>query len=204
MSTRTLEGVNVLCRLRLDPGSTGQNECLILDRATLVEAAKVMYKDQWFLEDVAVSDVLEGFLAMYHFARWEQAGRVTLKALAPHDDPSFPSIAGVYQGAEWHERESMDFYAVRFTGIPNDAPLLLTEDMIGLGPLRKDEKNRKSWLDLMPAFEIIESPEDHPLVALVAQRKEAAEKAAKEAEEKKKAAAEKAKKAAAEKAAAGA
>jgi len=48
-----------------------------------------------------------------------------------------PTISSVHPGANWHERETHDFFGVQFTGHPDMSPLLLPEDA-DFHPLRKD------------------------------------------------------------------
>jgi NADH-quinone oxidoreductase subunit C len=48
-----------------------------------------------------------------------------------------PTISHVHPGANWHERESHDFFGIIFTGHPGLLPLLLPEDA-DFHPLRKD------------------------------------------------------------------
>jgi NADH-quinone oxidoreductase subunit C len=48
-----------------------------------------------------------------------------------------PSISEVFPGANWHERETHEFFGIRFLGHPNLSPLLLPEDAT-YHPLRKD------------------------------------------------------------------
>ena len=61
----------------------------------------------------------------------------------------------VYSGAIWHERESMDFFGIRFSGHPDPKPLLLPEDMTE-HPLQKEEKDRAPLRDLLDPGEIVE------------------------------------------------
>jgi NADH-quinone oxidoreductase subunit C len=63
--------------------------------------------------------------------------RVVVRARVPRDTPLLPTISGVFPGADWHERETHDFFGIRFEGHPNLAPFLLPEDA-DYHPLRKD------------------------------------------------------------------
>ena len=66
-----------------------------------------------------------------------------------------PSIAGIFHGAEWHERETRDFHGVNFEGNPNLIPLLMDPDMADCFPLRKDEKSRAKVRDILEAGAVV-------------------------------------------------
>lgn len=63
--------------------------------------------------------------------------RVVVRARVPRADSAVPTISGVFAGANWHERETHDFFGIRFVGHPNMKPFLLPEDA-NFHPLRKD------------------------------------------------------------------
>jgi NADH-quinone oxidoreductase subunit C len=54
-------------------------------------------------------------------------------------DPRCPSIADIFGGANWHEREMRDMFGIQFEGHPNLTPIYLPEDFEG-HPLRRDFK----------------------------------------------------------------
>ncbi len=63
--------------------------------------------------------------------------RVVVRARVPRSQPEIPTIYEVFPGANWHERETHDFFGIRFLGHPDLTPLLLPEDA-DYHPLRKD------------------------------------------------------------------
>lgn len=126
----------------------GQPASAFVRAKDAVRAAKALLKQGWFLEDLTGLDVAEGILVLYHFDRMDTPGRATLRVLVPHDAATVPSIAGVFHGAEWHERETMDFLPVQFTGNPNPSRLLLPADMEEK-PLAKPDTARASLAALL-------------------------------------------------------
>ncbi len=65
------------------------------------------------------------------------AGRhIRIKTYLPEERPVIRSLVGVFDGANWMERETYDFYGVIFEGHPTLKRILNVEDMI-IFPLRK-------------------------------------------------------------------
>ena len=63
--------------------------------------------------------------------------RAVVRARVPRENPEIPTISKVFPGANWHERETHDFFGIEFVGHPNLTPFLLPEDAT-YHPLRKD------------------------------------------------------------------
>jgi len=150
-----LAGIPLEYLAECDFAKTGQSLVAFVSAGSIVSAAKRMLGEGWHLEDLAALDCLEGFVVSYHFAHFDKPGRVTLRVLAPHDKPEVPSIAGVFEGAEWHERETRDFHGVVFPGNPNLIPLLMDPDMADCFPLRKDPKSRVKAREMLEAGEVV-------------------------------------------------
>lgn len=79
-------------------------------------------------------DVLE---AVYDFNHYDGLCRVTIRTRVPRSKPEVPTISQIYPGADWHERETHDFFGIIFVGHPYLVPLLLPEDA-DYHPLLKD------------------------------------------------------------------
>ena len=74
---------------------------------------------------------------VYDFFHLSAPLHVVVRTRVPRDHPELPTISKVFPGANWHERETHEFFGIRFTGHPNLTPLLLPEDA-DFHPLRKD------------------------------------------------------------------
>jgi NADH-quinone oxidoreductase subunit C len=105
----------------------------------IVAVAKRLYTEGFTLLDISTAEFSEGFLVTYHFDTFEKEPfRVAARVLLTDKSrPEVPSVYPVFQGAEWHERESHDFFGVVFVGNPNLVPLLLPHDLPGDPPLLK-------------------------------------------------------------------
>lgn len=70
---------------------------------------------------------------------WSPTHRHALlvRTLLPRGEPRLATLARVYAGAAWHERETAEMYGVRFDGHPDPRPLLLPDGFSG-HPLRKE------------------------------------------------------------------
>jgi len=62
---------------------------------------------------------------------------ITLKVDVPNDTMTIDSIANVYAGANWHERETHEMFGISFAGHPDLRNMYLPTDFEG-HPLRKD------------------------------------------------------------------
>ncbi|MCU0782700.1 MAG: NADH-quinone oxidoreductase subunit C [Verrucomicrobia bacterium] len=74
---------------------------------------------------------------VYDFFHPASVLHLVIRTRVPRDKPELPTIQGVFPGANWHERETHEFFAIKFLGHPNLTPLLLPEDA-DFYPLRKD------------------------------------------------------------------
>jgi len=76
---------------------------------------------------------------VYDFNHYSSFCRLTVRVRVPRSNPKIPTISAIYPGADWHERETHDFFGIKFIGHPNLIPLLLPEDA-DYHPLLKDFK----------------------------------------------------------------
>jgi NADH-quinone oxidoreductase subunit C len=64
--------------------------------------------------------------------------RLRIKVGLRAGDEHVPTVTGLFPTADWHERETFDFYGIVFDGHPDLTRILLPDDWEGY-PLRKDE-----------------------------------------------------------------
>ncbi|MDR2387817.1 MAG: NADH-quinone oxidoreductase subunit C [Deltaproteobacteria bacterium] len=144
----------------------------VIPASLLIQLARGLRDDGQTLLDLSVLEVKEGFLVTYHFDDFNQPGRVALRVLVDHEDPRLPSLCSIYQGAEWHERESSDFFGVVFSGNSNPIALILPDDFSGRPPLLKEERDLAALSSLGlfgkpqildPAWAaLLKAPQDQP------------------------------------------
>jgi NADH-quinone oxidoreductase subunit C len=75
----------------------------------------------------------------YELRSLEQRRRIRVKVGLPSEDPHLPSATSLFPGANFHERETFDFYGIVFDGHPDMTRILLPDDWEGY-PLRKTEE----------------------------------------------------------------
>jgi len=74
---------------------------------------------------------------VYNLLSMSYRRRLRLEVTTPDDDRHVPSVVAVYPTADWHERETWDFFGVIFDGHPALTRILMPDDWIG-HPQRKD------------------------------------------------------------------
>jgi NADH-quinone oxidoreductase subunit C len=78
------------------------------------------------------------FAAVYHLLSISTNRRLRMKVFAPDDDlPVVPSVIGIWNSANWYEREAFDLYGILFDGHPDLRRLLTDYGFVG-HPFRKD------------------------------------------------------------------
>jgi NADH-quinone oxidoreductase subunit C len=75
--------------------------------------------------------------AVYHLLSMTHRRRLRLEVAVTDEDPHIPSATSVYPGANWHERETWDFFGIIFDGHPGLTRIEMPDDWPG-HPQRKD------------------------------------------------------------------
>jgi len=75
--------------------------------------------------------------AVYHLLSMTHNRRIRLEVTCPDADPHIPSVCATYPTADWHERETFDFFGIVFDGHPALTRIQMPDDWPG-HPQRKD------------------------------------------------------------------
>jgi NADH-quinone oxidoreductase subunit C len=107
----------------------------------VVAAAEILSRENFFIEAITGVDWIDEqqLEVVYDFNHFEELCRVVVRSRLERSNPEIPTISHIYHGANWHERETHDFFGIKFSGHPNLEPLLLPEDA-DFHPLLKDFK----------------------------------------------------------------
>ena len=143
--TRALPGEEIARRVNeAHPGAAidhNQSDVWI-DRDSILEVARFLKEapdlDFSFLLALTAVDYVEYFELVYHLRSMRRNHSVVLKTRCPgREEPTMPSVIGVWQAADLQEREIWDLMGIGFEGHPNMKRILLWEGFPG-HPLRRD------------------------------------------------------------------
>ena len=124
-----------------------------LDRSRWLDAATFLRDEQQFTMcvDVTAVDFLtavdravpagvepERFEVVANFLSHARNRRVRLIAQVPATDAEIASLAPLYPGADFPEREVFDLFGITFVDHPDMTRILMPDDWVG-HPLRKDD-----------------------------------------------------------------
>jgi NADH-quinone oxidoreductase subunit C len=90
-----------------------------------------------FLSGVTSVDWLDRFEVVYHLQSLRRNHLAVVKVKTDREDPSMPSVSGIWYGAHLQEAEIYDLMGIRFEDHPNLRRIFLWEGFPGW-PLRKD------------------------------------------------------------------
>jgi NADH-quinone oxidoreductase subunit C len=91
-----------------------------------------------YLNYITSVDYYSYFEVVYQLTSLQHNRSVMLKTRCySRDNPILPSVVGLWQGADFQEREIFDLFGIKFEGHPNLKRIFLWERFPGY-PLRKD------------------------------------------------------------------
>ena len=123
----------------MDYAAKGYHVSVTVSPNQVVPAAELLDRNGFSLDAVSGVDwIAEGQIeVVYDYFHPQNPWRIAVRTRVPRDNGEVPTLCAVFAGANWHERETAEFFGIRFTGHPNLIPLLLPEDAT-YHPLRKD------------------------------------------------------------------
>lgn len=77
------------------------------------------------------------FAVVYHMHNWFENVRIRIKCFLSGAQPEIPTVSDLFRSANWQERETYDFYGIRFMGHPQLKRILNMDEMT-VFPLRKE------------------------------------------------------------------
>ncbi len=128
--------------IRTDHDARGTDIDVLCDPEQVTEAAVIMDKAGFFLEAISGVDWIKEdrmeVIYDYNQTGMDQC-RVVVRAFLPRQEPEIATISHILPAADWHERETWDFFGIKFIDHPNLIRILLPEDA-DFHPLLKDFK----------------------------------------------------------------
>jgi NADH-quinone oxidoreductase subunit C len=119
---------------------------LVLDRAELLDGLAALRDDPelsfGFLSSVTATDWPgrdPRLWLAYELYSLEHRHRLRVKVGLSEEDPHVPSVVSLFPTADWHERETYDFFGIVFDGHPDLRRILMPEGWEGF-PLLKTEE----------------------------------------------------------------
>ncbi|MDH3329422.1 MAG: NADH-quinone oxidoreductase subunit C [Desulfobulbaceae bacterium] len=128
--------------LEVDYQARGASLDVLCSPEQVIDTAGILDKAGFFIESISGVDWIkeDQMEVIYDYSIVADVPcRVVVRTRIPRSEPVVPTISEIYPGANWHERETHEFFGIRFEGHPNLVPLLLPEDA-DFHPLRKDFK----------------------------------------------------------------
>ena len=114
----------------------------LLSREQIVSVARLLkdtYGFRLFIDALGIdrNERKMRFEVTYNLRNLDTKERVFLKVRCDERDPHVPSLAGIWSGANWAEREVYDMFGVVFDGHPDMRRIYMPDDF-EYYPLRKD------------------------------------------------------------------
>lgn len=91
-----------------------------------------------FLTDITAVHYPESnhIAVVYHLHNMRAGNRVRVKVYLQENNPHIPTATSIWKGANWMERETYDFFGVKFEGHP-DLRRILNMDELNVHPMLK-------------------------------------------------------------------
>ncbi len=102
------------------------------------------------------------FTVVYHLTSFERNEDIRIKVPLKGDNLTISSITGIWESANWYEREVYDMFGINFSGHPGLTRILMPKSWQGY-PLRKEHPARATEIDPFILTEQIRNEEESSL-----------------------------------------
>jgi NADH-quinone oxidoreductase subunit C len=116
----------------------------IVKKESVLDIVRFLYDDDRFqfryltaLCGIHYPETEQPFAVMYQLHSLARNIRIRFKSFTTAKDLEFDSLIPVFASANWMERETYDFYGIKFKGHPNLTRILNVDDM-DYFPMRKE------------------------------------------------------------------
>ena len=116
-----------------------QKTAVVVKKEQLLAIAQFLKNDLSFESCHCVSGVdrTDKFEVVYHLYSFRNHFMLSLKVFLSVEDPTVESLSGLWKSANWLERETYDFFGIKFLNHP-DLRRILNPDEWTDWPLRKN------------------------------------------------------------------
>jgi NADH-quinone oxidoreductase subunit C/D len=99
------------------------------------------------------------FTVVCHLTSFERNSDLRVKVALRNGDLNIPSITGIWESANWYEREVFDMFGINFSGHPKLTRILMPKSWQG-HPLRKEHHARATEVDPFTLTDIYREEEE--------------------------------------------
>lgn len=83
------------------------------------------------------NEVNRQFAVVYHMHNWYENIRIKIKTFISGANPEIRTVSNIFLSANWMERETYDFFGIKFIGHPQLKRILNMDEMTSF-PMRKE------------------------------------------------------------------
>lgn len=129
------EAIDKICLFLRDTPDYDFDSLILLSGVDDENGQKVTHADVSF-------DITGGTLSVvYHIESIKLKHKLCLRTSVPREKPEVKSVANIWRGSDYHEREAFDMFGIIFLNHPNLQRILMPYDWDAGYPLRKDYRN---------------------------------------------------------------
>jgi NADH-quinone oxidoreductase subunit C len=131
-----------LSNFNITYGDVNGTLSLVIPKEQLLDACKILRDEcgfDWLVDAVSVDRFTKQsrFEIIYNLRSRVHRDRIFFRAILESKNPESPSLTGIWESANWYEREAYDMMGIKFTNHP-DPRRMYMPDEFEYYPLRKD------------------------------------------------------------------